>query len=489
MGFFITGLNRRILNVTALIGLLLIGAISVILLFELLSIASAGDSPVKTKQNTNGWSAVFTETFESGIGASWVISDVDGTNGGEYYWSTTNFTSSEGVTSAWATGGGQDGSLLEPGIDDYPNGAVSSMLHEPVDLSDATDVKLVFDYWLDTEENFDIFQVAVTRNISGYETLLAISGNSGGWQEYSVDLSAYAGDSSVSILFFFSSNAVNTDKGVFLDNISLEVMITSFSYLPLLEVDPTPTPTPTPTPPPYYYFDDFSDPSSGWPVIDNTGDPQDCWKWYYGNGETYNSDICDDRTDVKVSPLVTLPTSDYEIEMDGRFRPATGAWWTSYGILFDAKDDPNPSNPDLGDYYMIWILWEGSGQHKWKLLKDVPGSQISLTGWEFLEGSYYDYGNNGTNFNHWRIVRTDTRIEVYVNDHHLITLNESRPTTNNQVLFGVFSSTFETGEHKSSYDNFLVLDSTGQEVYRGFPQGRVQSGEFDLVDHLPRPDG
>jgi len=235
-----------------------------------------------------------------------------------------------------------------------------------------------------------------------------------------------------------------------------------WAYLPAAFYSATPTPTPTPTPPPFFYFADFEGDSGGWPLVDNTHVSNDCFKWYLSDGN-YKVDICDDRTDVKVSPGVDLPTGDYTIEVDARFRYNPGGfwYWNSYGIMFDAKDDPDPSKPDLGDYYMIWVLWEGPGIHKYKILKDVPGSQIDLFDWIALSPGVYNYGPDGSDWNTWRIERTADTIRVYVNDHLLNEVNESRPTENFQTLFGVFASTYETGQTFAAFDNFLVEDDSG----------------------------
>lgn len=235
---------------------------------------------------------------------------------------------------------------------------------------------------------------------------------------------------------------------------------TALSYLPAAFYPEAPTPTPTP--PPWYYYADFEADSGGFPLVDNTHVSNDCFKWYLAGG-AYNVDICDDRTDVKVSPGVDLPTGDYTIEVDARFRyDASAMWyWNSYGIMFDAKDDPDPSKPDLGDYYMLWVLWEGTGVHKYKILKDVPGDQIDVFDWRILPAGVYNYGATGSEWNTWRIERTADRIRIYVNDNLLADVGEPRPTTNFQTLFGVFASTYETGRTYASFDNFLVEDDAG----------------------------
>lgn len=446
--------------------------------------AGSGEST----QASNGWDTVFTETFESGIDPAWTLSDENGGTDGEYFWGTTTYTASEGTQSAWATGGA-DGASLTPGSDPYPPNALSHMIRGPLNLSGTTQIELDFSYWVKTEPTVDVMVVRASTDGSTYTALNTYSGDSDGWKSDTLSLDEYAGEEEVWIDFFFSSNGADGDVGVFVDDITLRSLAEQLSYLPFVRRDPTPTPTSTPTPtptpttPPYYYYDDFSDANSGWPSVDNTHVSNDCFKWFYGGGH-YNATICDDRTDVKVSPLVPLPDGDYEIEVDAHFREA-GGWWTSYGIIFDGKDDPDPDNPDLGDYNMLWVLWEGSKSHKWTLLRDVPGKQINVTGWQSLSPSYYNYGDHGLAWNTWRIVRTDDQVTFYVNDHKLRDMSESRPTTNYQILFGVYASTYETGSLKASFDNYLInaLDGSGL-TWQGTPQPFYSSGSMEELEQL-----
>ena len=464
--------SGNILGVTLLAGILI--ALMVIAFSSLR--ASAVDADLS--RSSGGWSIEFEETFESGIGPNWTVTDTNGATNGEYYWATTTYTYTEGSHSAWVAGGGADGSGLTAGSNDYPNSALSSMVHDSVDLSSVNAARLTFDYWSETEPQFDLLVVSASTNGSVFNTLVTYDGDSNGWQSKEIDLGALAGESQVWIQFFFSSNATNTAAGAFVDNIRLESATTFLTYMPLVQY----------TVPPWYYFDDFSDPSSGWPIVDNTHVHNDCFKWYYSSVDTYRADICDDRTDVKVSPLVKLPDGDYEIEVDGRFR-VSGGWWTSYGILFDAKDEPDPNKPDLGDYYMVWVLWEGGNKHKWKILKDIPGDQIDLTNWKILDGSKYNYGGNGTAWNTWRIERTDSTISVSVNGNHLRTINESRPTSNYQELFGLFSATYETGKLNVEFDNYLINNGgSSSSVRQGSARGTFVSQPFGSEMELRLPD-
>lgn len=468
----------------------LLGLFTFLILVALIAMAlsqvSASESPVG-----NGWTPIVEDDFESGLGVEWTAADLDGSTNGEYYWATSTFSSTSGTTSLWATGGGADGSGLTPGTDDYPNNALSSLIHSAVNLTGTTQVRLRFDYWLATESPFDALQVRVSTDGVSYTPVETWSGGNGQWESAQVDLSAYAGEETFQFEFFFSSNGAVTDAGVFIDDVVLEGATTSDAFMPFIAIMPTFTPTPTPTATPYAYFDDFSDPSSGWPIVDNTGDPSDCFRWYYDQGE-YKSLICDDRTDVKVSPLVDLPDGDYELSVDARFRYDGGFWyWTSYGIIFDGKDDPNPANPNLGDYYMIWVLWEDTNVARWMLLKDVPGDQFPLIDWQSLNPNIYDYGDNGSAWNNWRIVRTETQIQVYLNDTRVGQVNDQRVRDNFQTLFGVFSSTYETGVNRAAYDNYRVESLDGTYAWSSGEAPFFISGDFGagLQDMLPPREG
>jgi hypothetical protein len=253
-------------------------------------------------------------------------------------------------------------------------------------------------------------------------------------------------------------------------------------YLPLVRNEPAPAT--------YYYFDDFSDDSSGWPIVYNP-DPHNWFHWYYENG-TYQLDIADDRTDVKASPGVVLPNGDYFRWYD----PNLMNYWSSYGILFDGKDDPDPANPDLGDYFMLWILFEGPSTAKWTILNDMtgPGNQEPVGGWRLLSDSVYNYGDNGLGWNHWKIVRTDNSISVYCNGTLLETLkcgptemNCVRPRDNYQILFGLYGSTYETNRASYSWDNYLI-ELTGSQTGSWNPEPRgpvVVSGGSELDALLP----
>jgi len=472
----INKIQRNLRTKTVLIGLSIASFMGVIVfILALSSVAATGNEETAV----TAWTNIISDTFESGINGT--ASDLDGGTNGEYYWAASSYTASAGMNSAWATGGGANGSGLTAGTDNYPSNAESALTYGPVDLSSYSIAQLSYDYWTETEAATDLLQVRVSTDDTTYSLLASYDGSSSGWQSKSINMNSYAGEAQLWIRFYFTSNGSAEDVGAFIDNVLLTAADTQLVYLPLIRQDPTPTPVP------YYYFDDFSDNTSGWPEIDNRQDSQDCYRWKYRDG-VYHADICDDRTDIKSSPQVQLPTGDYEIEVDARFGVSNNAWWTAYGIIFDGKDDPDPSKDDLGDYYMLWVLWEGEDQAKYKLINDVPGQQKEVFGWRDLPSSYH-YGKSNTEWNRWRIVRTSNTISIYLNDTFVTTVNETRPTNNYQVLFGVYASTYETNDLIVEFDNYKVIALNNTLNYTPLNQTAAPfsiSGEFSLEGLLPQ---
>ena len=126
------------------------------------------------------WTNVINDTFESGIGGTAV--DLDGATNGEYFWATSTYTAGAGTTSAWATGGGAQGSALTAGTDNYPPNAESALTYGPVDLSSYAIAQLSYDYWTETEAATDLLQVRISTDGTNFSLLSSFDGSSSGWQ-------------------------------------------------------------------------------------------------------------------------------------------------------------------------------------------------------------------------------------------------------------------------------------------------------------------
>jgi uncharacterized protein YkwD len=198
--------------------------LGILLTAGLLSAANSEKNSTQPKNlRQGGWTTVFTETFESGISAGWEVTDTDGMTNGEYYWAATPVTASQGMTSVWATGGGMDGSLLFPLSDTYPNNAASLIVYGPIDLSGTSAVSLTYDYWLETQPSSDTFETLLSTNGLTFTNEASFSGPSPGWESLALNLANYSNQPQIWLAFSFTSDAITTARGVFLDNISIQV--------------------------------------------------------------------------------------------------------------------------------------------------------------------------------------------------------------------------------------------------------------------------
>ncbi len=182
-----------------------------------------------------GWETILSEDAEGVFpeGNGWDVVDQNSV-GGLDFWDDVTCRASAGSSSVWAAGSGD-----MTHCSNYDNDMDSWMVYGPFDLSgNVIDSKLEFTYWLDTETYFDYFGWLASgdgASFSGFQT----SGNSGGWQTMSLDLSAYAGDSSVWIAFLFMSDSSgNSYEGAYVDNIILSKYLVG-SLEPDIDVTPT----------------------------------------------------------------------------------------------------------------------------------------------------------------------------------------------------------------------------------------------------------
>ena len=157
----------------------------------------------------------FEGTWPAGL---WATYDWDGTENGEYYWGADDFKPHAGAKSAWPARSGADG--LDPASNNYPVDLFSWMVYGPFDLSAYTAANFDFYHWNVIDEGADFLFWGASANGTNYDGDM-VSGDSGGWEYESFDLSSYLGDSSVWIAFFLASDSTGTDIGPFVDDIGL----------------------------------------------------------------------------------------------------------------------------------------------------------------------------------------------------------------------------------------------------------------------------
>jgi len=202
------------------------------------------------------------------------------------------------------------------------------------------------------------------------------------------------------------------------------------------------------------YVDDFSNPSSGWPV----GDALDYRVEYIG-GEY--------RILVKQAPnhviLVASPGgryTDYSVEVDGRFAsPIQG----DYGILFGI-------NEDITNAYYFWV----GGAQDYGLDKEQSGRTT------LISRTVSSAINAGQASNHLRAVRSGAQITLYANGQLLTTLNDSSFT--GELRVGLAAFTHNQANVDARFDNFRICPVTAGAALMSAPPDKpeVRSGERNV---------
>lgn len=144
------------------------------------------------------------------------------TSPSEPTWGSTGYRVSEGTKSAYCAGS----TIAAPGP--YANGMNAWLTAGPFDLSGYSQPTLVFDLWLDSEQNWDTLWAGASVNDLNYD-MVGWSGASDGWMTVEVDLSDILGDGAVDltgepavwISFLFESDSSVTDEGAYVDNVRL----------------------------------------------------------------------------------------------------------------------------------------------------------------------------------------------------------------------------------------------------------------------------
>lgn len=224
-----------------LIGLTSMGVTCLVLVFTLVTTAHRPAEAVP-----QGWQVIVHEDFEGDFPTGlWQIHDGNGSAGGEYFWAKRDCKPSEndgGAYSAWAVGGGDDGRNLACG-QNYRDSANSWMIYGPFDLTDATAAEVIFDLWVDTEED-DVVTWGASTDGETFGWQQPIWGNYQAWfggMRFDLarvpDLGSLTGQPRIWLAFHFVTNADGkTAQGVFVDNVTVRA-----------HLGPRPTPTPIPT--------------------------------------------------------------------------------------------------------------------------------------------------------------------------------------------------------------------------------------------------
>lgn len=280
---------------------------------------------------SEGWQTVLNESFESGMGPGWTVTDTSAADGGEYTWGADAVEPGSPMTAAWSVGGGAQGANLTAGVDSYPDHVDSWMIYGPVDLAGAWDAYVQFSWWMGRDGSSPTADLSRAAAIQGLERVDArpsrgdwlgwcvltdpnelatadcsyVSGGFDAWMRGAIPLEDYASASQAAaqpVWFafrFLSDGDGRAGPGAFIDDVELRVNRGYRSFMPLVGTEVS---TPTYEPPALVTnggFEEAGDVFHRVRVLPAGGDPQEVndtsiatppgWlTWYYDQAGTWH---------------------------------------------------------------------------------------------------------------------------------------------------------------------------------------------------------
>jgi hypothetical protein len=176
---------------------------------------------------------------------------------------------------------------------------------------------------------------------------------------------------------------------------------------------------------PAYYIDNFSDPNSGWPIVEDSD-----VKLAYAGGE-YQILVKKASSGMSVTP--GAKAIDFTASVSARRISGSGGY---YGILFGLNEDWSQYYEfDIGaNSYSIWKYNNG-----WTTLKGWTSSGYIAT---------------GTGTNRLKVVRNGSSIAVYVNNQYLTTVTDSSYTDLRRIALAAGSPS--SGAIDIRFDDFSM---------------------------------
>jgi|GEM_PF-6850062 len=156
---------------------------------------------------------IMTEDFEGAFpNGLWTVT-------GNPTWDDDDYNPRSGGWACWCANGGS--AWLDPQNSNYPNNMNATMTYGPFDLSDAYRVTMTYWMWLDAECSYDFMRIRASSDGLNWTGDTYTCGTAT-WLSYSLNLDAFLGQPQVWISFNFTSDASNTEKGAFIDDVRLE---------------------------------------------------------------------------------------------------------------------------------------------------------------------------------------------------------------------------------------------------------------------------
>ena len=247
--------------------------------------------------------------------------------------------------------------------------------------------------------------------------------NTKGWVKRFVDLSAYAGQE-VALQFRAETDANGLNSNLFIDDVSLEHNY--FTFLPFAYKGYND----------FHYFDDFSNPASGWKIGNRPN-----LMFGYLDGE-YQIVIKNIESSWFVTPDLVLPVN-YRIDVDARgYELAAGQG--SYGLVFGTKFGTN------GVAYETYQFLVAPDQTFALVKRAMDGTESKLINWTYSDAI------NASASNHLRVDRVGTLIRLYVNTVQVATVDDASFTGIGRDA-GLIAYSYDIAAVDTRFDNFSAV--------------------------------
>ena len=230
------------------------------------------------------------------------------------------------------------------------------------------------------------------NNIDEYIFSLCVQTNTKGWVNRTLDLGAYAGQD-IALQFLVETDDDGLNSNLFIDDVSLEHRLKVF--LPCIYKDYCS----------FQYFDDFSNPDSGWKIGNHPN-----LMYGYLDGE-YQIIIRNLNSSWLVTPNLVLP-ANYRIEVDA-YGYALSAGQGSYGLVFGTRFGKDKIT------YETYEFLVAPDQTFTLEKRTMDGTLSKLITWT------YSNVINESGSNHLRVDRVGTFIRLYVNGVQVANVNDA----------------------------------------------------------------
>ncbi|MGC9398260.1 MAG: hypothetical protein ACP5HM_03900 [Anaerolineae bacterium] len=429
-----------------------------------LSLPSAPDKTVTPAthltSNLSGWKLVETEDFP--------INDLGD-------WSSVSYSAtpadtwgvgliSEGNRGAWVRGGAVWADLSSSTIYTYTPNMDTWLVYGPLEDSEKIwDLRLTFDYFISLGEG-DFFYAGYSTDGVNFEGLRihSLKMNPNMWGGARLDWAVNRGNEQLWVAFGFTSNEDdNVDQGVWLDHLELWANYGGTVYLPIVANKWSTTPEVQ------GFYDDFSDPESGWrDQLYDHADGVDLMRVGYVDG-TYRMKILlnyDGRNN-RLMGLTKAPYAEahtnYDVQVNHSFVQASdqvvAPEFGKAGLIFGANDA-------FSTIYTFEWNYEGNcAVYKYTnvdypvtIYEDSDLQSHILMDWRSCDAFKLEGGYNANN--HLLVEVRDNKATIYVMDGDTkVKVKEfTDDALRNHRRVGLDTGSWDLTPVESRFDNFWI---------------------------------